>query len=72
VSTPNEWNLLKHQFDALVHNETLDADSIEKTLDYQVRRRFVELINRAAKPSNGTGSPALQRAISWRFEDEPT
>jgi hypothetical protein len=51
VSTPNEWNLLRHQFDALVHNESVDADSIEKTFDYQVRCRFVELINRAAEPS---------------------
>ena len=28
----NEWNLLKHQFDALVHDESVDADSIEKIL----------------------------------------
>jgi hypothetical protein len=51
VSTLNGWNLLKHQFEALVHNEGVDADSIEKTLDDQIRRRFVELINRAAEPS---------------------
>jgi hypothetical protein len=45
---PDEWTLLKRQFDALVHDESVDADSIAKTLDEQVRRRFVELINRAA------------------------
>ena len=43
----NEWNLLKDQFDALVHDESVDADSIE-ILDAQFRRRFAELINRAA------------------------
>jgi hypothetical protein len=45
---PNEWNLLKDQFAALVHDESVDADSIEKILDAQFRRRFAELINRAA------------------------
>ena len=46
---PNEWNLLKTQFDALVH-ECVDADSIEKTFDAEIRRRFAELINRTAGP----------------------
>ena len=60
VSTPNEWNLLKHQFDALVHNESVvDADSIEKTFDYEVRCRFVELINRAAEPSKQDWFPRI-------------
>ncbi len=47
--TTNEWNLLKRQFDALVHDETVLADGIEKTLDEQVRRRFAEIINRAVE-----------------------
>jgi hypothetical protein len=47
-TVPNEWTLLKRQFDGLVHDEGVDADGIEKTLDEQIRRRFVELINRAA------------------------
>jgi hypothetical protein len=47
-TVPNEWTLLKRQFDGLVHDESVDADGIEKTLDEQIRRRFVELINRAA------------------------
>ena len=28
----NEWNLLKHQFNALVHDESAGADSIEEIL----------------------------------------
>ena len=43
----NEWNLLKDQFDALVHSETEHEDSIEKFLDDQIRRRFGEWIVRA-------------------------
>jgi hypothetical protein len=46
----NEWNLLKHQFDALVDGEGVDDDSIEKIFDAQIRRRFAEFINRAAEP----------------------
>jgi hypothetical protein len=49
VATPTEWNLLKRQFDALVHDEIVDADSIEKIFDEQVRRRFAEIINRAVE-----------------------
>ena len=49
MATPTEWNLLKHQFDALVHDEIVDADSIEKIFDEQVRRRFAEIINRAVE-----------------------
>jgi hypothetical protein len=45
---PDEWTLVKYQFDALVFEESVYAASIEQTLDEQVRRRFVELINRAA------------------------
>jgi hypothetical protein len=48
VSKTNEWDLLKHQFEALVHDESVDPDSIEKVLDDQVSRRFAELINRTA------------------------
>jgi hypothetical protein len=41
----NEWNLLKHQFDALVNNESELV--IEEVFDVQFRRRFAELIDRA-------------------------
>lgn len=46
----NEWTLLKNQFDALAHGEGVDGDSIEKTFDAEIRRRFAELINRTAEP----------------------
>ena len=45
----NEWNLLKHQFDALAHKERTDADSIEKIFDAEFHHRFAELINRVAQ-----------------------
>jgi hypothetical protein len=51
----NEWNLLKDQFDALVHDESVGADSIEKIFDTQFRRRFTELINRATERNSTTG-----------------
>ena len=54
----NEWNLLKDQFDALVHDENVSEDSIEKILDAQFRRRFGELINRAAERNSRTGRNA--------------
>jgi hypothetical protein len=56
----NKWNLLKHQFDALVRGEGVDGDSIEKTFDAQIRRRFAELINRTAEPPR----PKRIRAIA--------
>ena len=51
----NEWNLLKDQFDALVHDESVGSDSIEKIFDAQFRRRFTELINRATERNSTTG-----------------
>ena len=33
----NEWNLLKQQFDALLHDENVSADSIEEVLDVEFR-----------------------------------
>jgi hypothetical protein len=45
-SDPNEWNLLTHQFDTLVHNENASADNIEEIFDVQFCRRFAELIYR--------------------------
>jgi hypothetical protein len=66
VSKTNEWDLLKHQFEALVQDESVDPDSIEKVLDDQVRRRFAELINRAASKQNSehrTVPPRFVRAI---------
>ena len=45
----NEWNLLKQQFDALLHDENVSADSIEEVLDAEFRRRFAELIYRGRR-----------------------
>jgi hypothetical protein len=45
----NEWNLLKHQFNALVHDESAGADSIEEIFDTEFCRRFTELINQTAQ-----------------------
>jgi hypothetical protein len=33
-SKPNEWNLLKQQFDALADEESADADSRKKSLTW--------------------------------------
>jgi hypothetical protein len=46
MSKTNEWTLLKHQFEALVDDERVGADSIEEIFDVEFRRRFAELINR--------------------------
>jgi hypothetical protein len=44
----DEWNLLKDQFAALVHNEGVRQDCLEQILDDGIRRRFGELIAWAA------------------------
>ena len=49
MSEANDWDLLKRQFDALMHDESVAAESIEEIFDVQFRRRFTELINRTAK-----------------------
>ena len=49
ISKTNEWNLLKHQFDALAHEESVGPDSIETIFDMEFRRRFSELINQTAR-----------------------
>jgi len=54
VSKTNEWELLRRQFDALTHNETVE--SIEDIFDAQFRRRFTDLINQIARPDSTTGS----------------
>jgi len=45
----NEWDLLKRQFDALMHDESVSPDCIEEILDVQFRRRFTELITETAR-----------------------
>ena len=49
MSKANEWNLLKNQFDALAHDQSVDADNVEKLFDMEFRRRFAELITQTAR-----------------------
>jgi hypothetical protein len=48
MSKANEWNLLKVDFEALVHNEGGHQDNFEQFFDDGIRRRFGELIAWAA------------------------
>jgi hypothetical protein len=75
---PNEWNLLKQQFDALADEESANADSIEEIFDMEFRRRFGELINQTREPSTQNRDIAFRpfhRGHFRRFEkdlkDEP-
>ena len=49
----NEWDLLKRQFDALMHDDSV-AESIDEILDVQFRRRFTQLINQTAQRNSTT------------------
>jgi hypothetical protein len=50
---PDEWNLLD-QFRALVRDESMRDESIEKFFDYEIRRRFGEAISRAGRKREQT------------------
>ena len=54
MSKANEWELIKRQFDALMHDENVGAESIEKIFDEQFRRRFTELINQTARRNSAS------------------
>jgi hypothetical protein len=49
-----ESNLLKQQFDELVHDESVAANSIEEIFDIQFRHRFAELITQTARRNSAT------------------
>jgi hypothetical protein len=51
----SEWTLLRDQLDRMAHDESVGSDSIEKIFDDQFRRRFTEVINRAAERNSTTG-----------------
>jgi hypothetical protein len=51
----NEWILLKDRFDVLAQDESESSETIEKIFDDQFRRRFAEVINRAAERNSTTG-----------------
>jgi len=64
VSKKNEWELLRRQFDALTHDETVE--SIEDIFDAQFRRRFTNLMNQIAQPDSTSRSiDGRQRQRSW-------
>ena len=50
----DEWDFVKRQFDALVHDGSAGAESVEEILDVEFRRRFAELITQTAR-RNSTG-----------------
>ena len=58
MAKTNEWELLRQQFDATTHDESVE--SIEDIFDMQFRRRFADLINQIAQ-ADSTG-----RHIDWR------
>ena len=45
----DEWTPLKEQLDAVVHQADMLEDALEQFRDDQIRRRFGELIGRAAE-----------------------
>jgi hypothetical protein len=53
MSKINEWEILRNQFHALTHDESVE--SIEDILDEQFRRRFAELINQTAQRNSTNG-----------------
>ena len=64
----NEWNLLKHQFDGLTHEESVGPDSIETIFDMEFRRRFSELINQSARrnSANVYNWPPLRSLVTLK------
>ena len=54
MSRANEWELIKRQFDALMHDENVGAESIDKIFDVQFRQRFAELINQTAQHNSAS------------------
>jgi hypothetical protein len=62
-----DWNLLKNQFEALVHDQDVREDSIEMFFDGEICRRIGDLIARAAEhkiKTNNVTWPAGETA-SW-------
>lgn len=54
MSKANEWELIKRQFDALIHDENVSAESIDKILDVQFRHRFTELMDQTAQRNSAS------------------
>jgi hypothetical protein len=73
VSDPksNEWNLLKDQFDALVRQEGVRQDSLEQVLDYEIRRRFGDVIASTAGDQTKRIYSALVKSDYATWPSEP-
>ena len=54
MSKANEWEPLKRQFDALMHDESVGAETVDGIFDVQFRRRFTELINQFAQRNSAS------------------
>ena len=67
----NEWNLLKDQFDVLVHNKGVRREGLEQILDYEIRRRFGELIASAAGDQTKPIYDALVKSDYAAWPPEP-
>jgi hypothetical protein len=67
----NEWNLLKDQFDALVPNEGVRREDLEQVLDYEIRRRFGEVIASAAGDQTKRIYGALVKSDYAAWPPEP-
>jgi hypothetical protein len=52
MSKTDDWGLLKQQFDALMHAESAEGESVDEIFDLQFRRRFAELIYETAKSND--------------------
>jgi len=48
MSKANEWDTVKREFEALMHDD-VGAESIDGIFDVQFCRRFTELINQIAQ-----------------------
>jgi hypothetical protein len=53
VDVETEWDLLKREFDALMHDDSV-PESLDEIFDVQFHRRFTELINQTAQRNSTT------------------
>ena len=49
MSNANEWDIVKREFEALMRDDSVGAESIDEIFDVQFRRCFTELINQFAQ-----------------------
>jgi hypothetical protein len=67
MSKINDWGLLKLQFDALTHDENVEAGSIEEVFDIEFRRQR-SATRSAIITGRGAKDPRLESpAQQWNF-----